>query len=195
MKKLSLAILFVSASLLSFAADLNTYLSASNTDQKSITVNFAFFEPIKTTLKITSERGNVLYKEVSDSPEAMKSYFLVDKLSDGNFFVTIENAIQTVETKFLIKDGVVVTGDSKKYFKPTFVQKGSSIVVNLLNPEQESVTIRVLNKEGQELITFDDSQTFVGRTLNCAALVGQDITIQTVQGTFTNSKDFSLYEN
>jgi hypothetical protein len=153
MKKMQLFIIALFLTLASFAADFEEEirLVAASTDE--VEMDYLHFEPVPTTVAIRDAAGVLLFERTRQTPKQLPRKFKMDELKGAQFVVIIENDYKIVEATFSLNKGVVLPADaSVRHYKPSIRQQEKSVRINLLNPDENAVRIKILDENGERLV-------------------------------------------
>lgn len=153
MKKIQMLVIALLLSTASFATDLFEEVKIMASSTNEVEVEYFNFESIPTTISIKDERGTVLYHDISKTPASLPRKFILSDLRTQTFLLKIENKNKIVEAKFAWKAGVVSpVGESARFYKPTIQKKGKKVLINLLNPSERPVKIKILDEKNNRLV-------------------------------------------
>lgn len=139
-----------------------------SSSKNTIRLQYKNMEKIKTTVTIFDESGIVLYRSTKKAPSMLPQKFLFDELRGDNFIVVLENDFKKVVSEFQMKDGEAVTlAEEQVAYKPVFVDQDALLRVNMINPNEEEVTIDVLDVQGNKLVeTMKSTDVFVKQLID-----------------------------
>jgi len=129
-------------------------LSLTPNELKSL--NFEMDAVVEQTLvRIVDSNGVVIYSENVTKANIYTKKFNLYNLSEGVYFLNVENALKETVFKFTIKGSNITIAERKENAKPIFRKKEERVFLNLLNLGKEMVKIKVMDSEGR--IVFEET--------------------------------------
>ncbi len=114
------------------------------------TLTFRLDTPSKeTVIRFFDNLGNTIYSEKTGDVATYGKKFDLMKLADGYYFLEVEDSfkeiVYTIEVS--TEDAKVINKEEK--LKPVFRKKGNRLFLNLLNPKESNVEIKVLDSSNR----------------------------------------------
>lgn len=152
----TVALMFVVATSMAKEPKLSV---AQNTEKSLI---FEMEQPSEqTVVSILDVEGVIIYSEkVADVATYLKKFDLRN-LPDGNYILTVEDALKVTIFEFDIDDTDVSIEERKENTKPVFKKDGERVFLNLLNSEKEDVKITIYDSENRVVFTETVSDTLL----------------------------------
>lgn len=107
------------------------------------------------TTYILDQEGNVLYqKELVGESDAESTYDL-GHLANGTYKFLIEDEFKIQSVPFAIVDSKLKVGISEreKFFFPTYIQEGKSLIVKQLSNESSDLYITIRSQKGEDILS------------------------------------------
>mgnify|MGYP003668447464 FL=1 len=146
--KITVIAMFMFASTATFAYDSSLELFSKN-NSKDLIFRYET-QNLETKVRFGND-DNVFYsEEVSDKSLYLKK-FNIKNLSDGNYFLAIENSLKKVTYNIHVTGNIVVIDDEIETLKPVFQKKNSSILMSFLNKGREKVKLTIYDNENNQV--------------------------------------------
>jgi len=166
MKKISKFGLMLGVTLLTMNVHAGTVdFSLDVKKEQGKKVTFAINKMNKMDLSIYDADEKLIHSENVNSKKDMNRTYDLNDLPEGTYFLQAESDSKISRYEISV-DGAtasLATGAISEVYKPTFYNKKGLVWVNLLNPDESPVTIKIYDNEHNEVYESD-------------LLVGQNVT-------------------
>ena len=166
MKKISKFSLMLGVTLFTMnvhAGSVDFSLDVKNEQGKKVT--FALNKINNMNLSIYDADEKLIHSENVNSKKDLNRTYDLNALPEGTYFLEAESdsKISRYEISIAGATAKLATGAISEVYKPTFYNKNGLVWVNLLNPDESPVTIKIYDNEYNEVYQSD-------------LLVGQNVT-------------------
>jgi len=182
-----IAILFSTA--VGLAKEPMLLLTTNKEDAR--TLIFRLDTPTKeTAIRFIDNLGNTIYSEKTGSLEAYGKRFDLNKLSNGYYFLEVEDTFKEIVYTIEVSEKDVKIKEKDEKLKPIFRKKGNKLFLNLLNTKESDVHIKVMDSSNRILFSETiEGKLIVEKAINFENAVEDNYTV-----VVKNGKD-TYYEN
>ncbi|MDE3741381.1 T9SS type A sorting domain-containing protein [Maribacter polysaccharolyticus] len=163
--KISLSAAFLFFTTIGMANEMDLRISP-NKESKTLLFNYTN-STTDAELRFVDGEGNVIFTEsLEDNSEYSKKFNLAS-LESGVYFLEVEDAIKETEFTITLEDSTVAIKSRSEKTKPVFYEKEGMVYLNLLNLEQEDITVSVYDINERAVVkTISGNEAIVKKAFN-----------------------------
>ena len=158
MKKISKYSLVLVVTLITmnmFAGNVDFTLDVKKEQGKLVT--FALNQTEKIDLSIYDAEGKMIHSENVNSPNSVNRTYDLNALPEGTYFLEAESdsKVSRYEISVAGETALLSSDAISEVYKPTFYNKNGLVWVNLVNPDESPMTIKIYDNEFNEVYESD----------------------------------------